>query len=272
MSLRALHSFATLDVLEPRRLLSTAPSVAAALAPPLTNAVLQLQTLLTEPIAAHVDAAVVRADLIRFVDTWNGGQLRERGTSGMRTYTTGFDGLFRMNLDRQFNPINYYTNDQTIISQSRAIYMNVEAWRNAPAAAQPRFKAAVQKGADYLLSHAVDPITYNANPGGMWWGLQADGVTPPTHTTAIFGPAPRSKDPYGQVQSLFALVQAYTVTRDIRHLNGAFTQLQVWNTQFADTAAGPGAFLPTANESYTLRVDTRNVDYMTHAFELHTAR
>ena len=33
------------------------------------------------------------------------------------------------------------------------------------------------------------------------------------------------------------------------------------------TAAGPGAFLPTANENYTQRVDTRNIDYMTHALE-----
>ena len=44
------------------------------------------------------------------------------------------------------------------------------------------------------------------------------------------------------------------------------TRLTTWQ-QFADTAAGAGAFLPTANENYTQRVGTRNLDYMTHALE-----
>jgi mannose/cellobiose epimerase-like protein (N-acyl-D-glucosamine 2-epimerase family) len=215
--------------------------------------------------AAHVDASAVRGELVRFVDTWNGGQL---GTSGMGTYAATWDGLFRMNLDRQFKRIvNTFTDDMTIISQSRAIYINVEAYRNAPAADQARFKNAVQRGADYLLGKAVDPNTYAGKPGGMWWGLQPDGVSPPTHTTHIGGTAPRHKDAYGQVQSLFALAHAYSVTGDVDHLNGAFKQLDVWNAQFADTAAGPGAFLQTANENYTQRIGTRNVDYMTHAFE-----
>ena len=215
----------------------------------------------------HVDAAAVRDQLVRFVDTWNGGRLGNLGTSGMGTYSPTWDGLFRTNLDRRFDPINAYTNDQTIISQSRAIYINVEAYRNAPAAGRARFRAAVQRGADYLLAKAVDPNTYNGKPGGMWWGLQSDGASPPTHTTQIGGTAPRHKNAYGQVHSLFALAHAYTVTGDPRHLDGAFAQLDVWNGQFADTAAGPGAFLPTANENYTQRVDTRDVDYMTHALE-----
>ena len=221
----------------------------------------------TTAAAVQVDAAAVRDELIRFVDTWNGGQQGRLGTSGMGAYATTWDGLFRMNLDRQFNPISYYTNDQTIISQSRAIYINVEAYRNAPANDRVRFKNAVQKGADYLVAKAVDPILYGGKPGGMWWGLQPDGVSPPTHTTAIYGTAPRHKDAYGQVQALFALAHAYAVTADADHLSAAFAQLDVWNVQFADTAAGPGAFLPTANEDYTQRVDTRNLDYMTHALE-----
>jgi unsaturated chondroitin disaccharide hydrolase len=218
--------------------------------------------------AVNIDAAAVRAELVHFVDTWNGGQLGKLGTSGMGVYATTWDGLFRMNLDREFNRfVNTYTDDMTIISQSRAIYLNVEAYRNAPAADQARFKTAVQRGADYLLGKAVDHNTYSGQPGGMWWGLQPDGVSPPTHTTPIGGTAPRDKHAYGQVQSLFALAHAYSVTGDADHLNGAFTQLDVWNTQFADTAAGPGAFLQTANENYTQRIGNRNVDYMTHALE-----
>jgi mannose/cellobiose epimerase-like protein (N-acyl-D-glucosamine 2-epimerase family) len=215
----------------------------------------------------HVDAAAVRDQLIRFVDTWNGGRLGKAGTSGMGTYAAAWDGLFRMNLDRQFNPVGAFSNDMTVISQSRAIYMNVEAYRNAPAGEQARFKAAVQRGADYLLAKAVDRTNYNGKPGGMWWGLQDDGVSPPTHTRQVGGRAPRDKHAYGQVQSLFALAQAYTVTGDADHLDGAFAQLDVWNSQFADTAAGPGAFLQDANENYTQRLGTRNLDYMTHAFE-----
>jgi mannose/cellobiose epimerase-like protein (N-acyl-D-glucosamine 2-epimerase family) len=217
--------------------------------------------------SAHVDAAAVRDGLIRFVDTWNGGQLGKFGTSGMGTYSPAWDGLFRTNLDQQFDPVSAHPDDMTVISQARAVYINVEAYRNAPAGEQARFKAAVKRGADYLLAKAIDPNTYIGKPGGMWWGLQSDGTSPPTHTTRIGGTAPRHKNAYGQVQSLFALAHAYTVTGDVRHLNGAFAQLDVWNQQFADTAAGPGAFLPTANENYTQRVDTRNVDYMTHAFE-----
>ncbi|HEX8522975.1 MAG TPA: carbohydrate-binding protein [Tepidisphaeraceae bacterium] len=215
----------------------------------------------------HVNAAVVRDQLIRFVDTWNGGQGGKFGTSGMGTYASNWDGLFRVNLDRQFNAIHYYTDDQTIISQSRALYMNIEAYRNSSGADQNRFKNAVQKGADYLLSHASDPATYNGNAGGMWWGLQSDGVSPPTHTGDTFGNRPREKQAYGQVQTILALALSYTVTGDAKLLDGAMKQLAVWNTQFADTAAGAGAYLPSANENYTQRVDTRNIDYMTHALE-----
>jgi mannose/cellobiose epimerase-like protein (N-acyl-D-glucosamine 2-epimerase family) len=273
----------TIEQLESRRLLSVSveralmsgeirptaesPAPPASVAPAPAHAAAVAAAAAATAAAPQVDAVAVRDELIRFVDTWNGGQAGRNGTSGMGVYATTWDGLFRMNLNRQFNPISYYTNDQTIISQSRATYINVEAYRNAPSTDRARFKTAVQKGADYLLAKARDPVLYNGNPGGMWWGLQPDGVSPPTHTTAIYGTAPRHKDAYGQVQSLFALAHAYSVTADVDHLNGAFAQLDVWNTQFADTAAGPGAFLPTANENYTQRVDTRNLDYMTHALE-----
>jgi mannose/cellobiose epimerase-like protein (N-acyl-D-glucosamine 2-epimerase family) len=260
-----------IEQLEPRQFLSVSlerPTTAGVAVNTAPAAVLATPGAMPSVVAApQIDAAAVRTELIRFVDTWNGGQSGKLGTSGMGTYAATWDGLFRMNLNRQFNPISYYTNDQTIISQSRAIYMNVEAYRNEPAADRTRFRNAVQKGADYLLAKAVDSNTYGGKPGGMWWGLQPDGVSPPTHTTQIYGTLPRSKDAYGQVQALFALAQAYAVTGDVDHLNGAFAQLDVWNGQFADTAAGPGAFLATANENFSQRLDTRNLDYMTHAFE-----
>jgi hypothetical protein len=65
------------------------------------------------------DAAVVRDAMIHFVDTWNGGAAGASGSAGMGVYLPTWDGLFRTNLDRQFNRIHYYTDDQTIISQSR---------------------------------------------------------------------------------------------------------------------------------------------------------
>ena len=77
--------------------------------------------------AEQVDPAAARADLIRFADTWNGGQQGKLGTAGMGAYASNWSGLFWTNLDRRFNRINAYTIDQTIIAQSRAIYLNVEA-------------------------------------------------------------------------------------------------------------------------------------------------
>jgi mannose/cellobiose epimerase-like protein (N-acyl-D-glucosamine 2-epimerase family) len=259
--------------LETRRLMSGSAEslhVGGAAGLPAPAYVIPAAAAQTAPVAAasdHVDAAAVRTELHRFVDTWNGGQAGKNGTSGMGTYSPTWDGLFRMNLDRQFNRISAFSNDMSIISQARAIYMNVEAYRIAPAAEQARFKAAVQRGADYLLAKAIDPNTYDGKPGGMWWGLQNDGTSPPTNTRQIGGAAPREKHAYGQVQALFALAHAYTVTGDADHLAGAFAQLDAWNAQFADTAAGAGAFLPNANENYTQRIGTRNLDYMTHAFE-----
>ena len=162
------------EPLEPRQLLSGSAGSAhigeesgieaTGVVMPATAAqpVLQGAAVTSDVTSDHVDAAAVRDGLIRFVDTWNGGQLGKLGTGGMGTYSASWDGLFRMNLDRQFNPVNNsFTNDMSIISQSRGIYMNVEAYRNAPAAERARFKAAVQRGADNLLAKAVDPNLYD---------------------------------------------------------------------------------------------------------------
>src|SRR4051794_21201632 len=80
---------------------------------------LESRQLLASAASAHIDAAGVRDELIRFVDTWNGGESRQRGTSaasGTSAYASTWDGLFRTNVDQQFNRIHYYTDDQTIIS------------------------------------------------------------------------------------------------------------------------------------------------------------
>lgn len=255
------------ESLERRTFLSTTVPLPAPACSPAAFDVSITSDAAAAPILGHVDVAGVRDELIRFVDTWNGGTRRERGTAGAGAYTAGWSGLFRVNLDRQFNSIHYYTDDQTIISQSRMIYLNVEAYRTAAAIDQPRFRAAVQKGADYLLAKGFDPKTYSGKPGGMYWALQADGVYPPTHTTHVYGTLPRHKSAYGHVAAMFAFAQAYTVTRDGDHLAAAFRVLDAWNKQFADSAHGPGAYLPTVNEDFTRRMENRNLDYMTHAFE-----
>lgn len=258
---------AFLETLERRTLLDGLPTSPSP--PPLSppDAVTLAADAASAPILGHVDVAGVRDELVRFVDTWNGGARRERGAAGAGAYAAGWDGLFRVNLDRQFNPVHYYTDDQTIISQSRMIYLNVEAYRTAAAIDQPRFRAAVQKAADYLIARGFDPRTYGGKPGGLFWALQADGAYPPTHTTHVYGTPPRYKNAYGHVAAVFAFAQAYTVTRDADHLAAAFRALDAWEKQFADTAAGPGAYLPTATEDFSRRVENRNLDYMTHAFE-----
>ncbi len=71
-----------------------------------------------ESILDHVDIDQYYNFLISDVDRWNGGVEGVEGSIGMGAYEPGFDGLFRVNLDRAFRPINP-NGALTLISQSR---------------------------------------------------------------------------------------------------------------------------------------------------------
>ena len=73
-----------------------------------------------------LDEEWYRSNLIKAADLWNGGL---DGEGGMGTYRKDFDGFFQVNLDRAWHPRPGMPS--TSVAQSRAIYMNVEAYRAA---------------------------------------------------------------------------------------------------------------------------------------------
>lgn len=150
-----------------------------------------------------LDADWYRQRLIVETDLWNGGL---DGLSRMTTYSPGFNGCYIATIDRQWQP--RLAQNITIISQSRGIYMNVEAYRADPARGQ-RFLDGVNKGVDCLLKHFKDPQL-----GGFFWEIS------PLNGRLIND----MKQGYGNVHPLFALAQAYEVTHNPDHLQAALDQ------------------------------------------------
>ena len=205
-------------------------------------------SLQAQGLEDHFVPDMVRQELLDAVDLWNGGL---DGQSGLGAYQTSWDGLFRTDLSRDFQQTNP-TADQSVISQSRAIYMNVEAFRVAEAGDKARYLAVVQKGADYLVEHSWDPIY-----GGVFWGLEANGSQPPSDTR---------KQAYGQVHVIFSLCHAYAITGDSDHLQFAWDVFEQFEAMHQN-ASYPGAYLPTQSRSYASLLNENNFDYMLHYFE-----
>lgn len=218
-------------------------------------------------------------NLIEFVDSWNGGTSKNEGHDGMGTYHPNWDGLFRMNFNAAFKPVSEFWNPHmTLISQARGIYINAEAYRQATGQEKLRFKQAVQKAADYSIRMAKD-----AEFEGYFWVLQNEGLgidspTPPTTEQSSFGTNPLEKDTYGHAAMMFSLVHAYSVTRDVNHLNSALYLYKILTTHFADTSFSSkyglpnlGGYLPTFSRDWGQPSETstqrRNLDYMCHLFE-----
>src|SRR5689334_15671273 len=95
-----------------------------------------------------LDVDWYRLNQIENADRWNGGL---DGDSGMGAYSDDFDGFFHVNLDQQFEQTPMRAT--SAVAQSRGIYMNVEAYRNAGAEDGQRFLDAAIAGTDYLLAH-----------------------------------------------------------------------------------------------------------------------
>lgn len=195
-----------------------------------------------QELADRVSEDLYRERLLETVELWD---------AGMGAFGPGWDGLFRTNLARSFAPTNP-TGDQTVISQSRAIYINVEASRESAGSDRARFREIAQKGADCLIARAWDPVY-----GGVFWGLEADGSTPPSDTT---------KQAYGQVHVVFSLAHAYAITGDPAHLAFAWQVYQQFEDKHADPGF-PGAYRPNMSRSYAAELADNNFDYMLHYFE-----
>lgn len=192
-----------------------------------------------------LDVAWYQDNLIANADRWNGGL---EGESGMGAYRDDFDGFFHVSLDQRWNqtPLRATTG----VAQSRAIYMNVEAYRAAGPDEGDHFLDAVVTGADYLLAHFWDP-----DNGGFFWQVTPQGRV-----------VDDMKQGYGNVHPMFALAYVYSITRDTVYLDAALAQLQVLQQHFFDPAY-PGAILPGFNRDFSRIIGVNNVDTFTHYFE-----
>ncbi|MDX2078958.1 MAG: AGE family epimerase/isomerase [bacterium] len=189
-----------------------------------------------------VDVAWYQTNLIAAADLWNGGL---DGESGMGTYQPDFNGFFHVNLNQQWRQTSMRSS--TSIAQSRAIYMNVEAYR---ASGEGRFLDAINKGVEYLLSEF-----YDAEYGGFYWEVSPNGITRDSQ-----------KHGYGNVHPLFVLAQAYSVTQNPAHLQAALTQLGVIQTHFLDPNYAC-ALRPGLSRDFSEVIGYNNVDGFTHLFE-----
>jgi mannobiose 2-epimerase len=192
-----------------------------------------------------LDADWYRDNLIASVDLWNGGP---NGSTGMGVYAASFNGWFNVALDREWRPQRLTTN--TTIAHSRAIYMNVEAYRAAGPENGQRFLDAVNAGVDFLLNEFHDP-----EYGGFFWEVSRRGTA-----------GDRMKQGYGQVHALFALAQAYSVTSNPAHLAAALEQLALVEARFLDPAYGCGLY-PNFSRDFSTIIGVNNIDVFTHFFE-----
>jgi mannose/cellobiose epimerase-like protein (N-acyl-D-glucosamine 2-epimerase family) len=192
-----------------------------------------------------LDVEWYRQNHINAADRWNGGI---DGQSGMGAYQEDFDGFFHVNLDRQWNQTRMM--GSTSVAQSRAIYMNVEAYRTAGAEEGQRFLDAAIAGTDFLLENFWDD-----NYGGFYWMVSATGLT-----------VDNQKQGYGNVHPLFALAHVYDITQNPVYLQVAFDQLAILQEHFIDPDY-PGTILPGFTRDFSEIMGVNNIDTFTHYFE-----
>ncbi|HLA45024.1 MAG TPA: AGE family epimerase/isomerase, partial [Aggregatilineales bacterium] len=192
-----------------------------------------------------IDVDWYRQQLIKTIDLWNGGL---DGESGMGVYRDDFDGLFHVELsvDWQQKPMQF----TTAVAQSRAIYINVEAYRAAGAQDGERFLQAINAGVDKLIEYFRDP-----DFGGYFWQVSPTGRIVDGH-----------KHGYGNVHPLFSLAQAYSVTGNPDHLNAALLQLAIVEQYFLDRDY-PGGIHGGMTRDFSAVVSGNSIDPFTHYFE-----
>lgn len=195
--------------------------------------------------APFLDVVWYRENLLLSADLWNGGL---DGQSGMGAYREDFSGFFHVNLDQQWHQLPMESS--TSVAQSRAIYMNVEAYRVAGPEEGARFLQAVNQGVEFLLTYFKD-----AKYGGFFWEVSSTGEA-----------VNDMKQGYGNVHPLFALAQAYSVTQNPAHLEAAWEQYEVVKQRFLDPGY-PGGIQPGFSRDFSEIMGVNNVDTFTHWFE-----
>jgi len=206
---------------------------------------------------AYIEEETYRAELFGTVELWNGGLT---GDSGMGAYQSDFDGLFHVHLNNRFEPVTSsipYWQNNSVIGQTRANYMNAEAALHEIDPEQAEvYRNLVRKGTDYLLQYGIDD-TYD----GFFWRLDYDGsYTPDGNSDST------RKDTYGNTFVIFAFANAYAATGENRYLEAALDQIQVLYHRFEDPDY-PRGFLPSANRSFSSRSGNRHFDPPVHLLE-----
>ncbi|MBI5959778.1 MAG: AGE family epimerase/isomerase [Chloroflexi bacterium] len=216
----------------------------------LVAGIISADSVQRSPVAAQdsglfIDAAWYRENLIRSADLWNGGL---DGQSGMGSYQNDFTGFFNVDLDRDWKP--FPSKSITSVAQSRAIYMNIEAYRVVGPEEGARFLQAATNGIEFLLTNFRDP-----DYGGFYWEVNRFGQ-----------PVEDMKQGYGNVHPILALAQAYAVTQEPAYLKAALDQLAVIKQHFLDPDY-VGGIRPGFNRDFTEIIGVNNVDTFTHYFE-----
>jgi cellobiose epimerase len=177
-------------------------------------------------------------------DLWNGGL---DGNSGMGAYDPEFNGFFKPNLDREWKSS---PGSSTAVAQARGVYMNVEAFRAAGPEEGERFLKAINQGVDFMLENFLDDRN-----GGFYWSVYSNGRVDDN-----------LKQGYGNIHSIFALAQAYSVTQNPAHLQAALDQLAVFDKHFRNRDYAC-ALYPSFSRNWNEIVGVNNVDIFTHYFE-----
>lgn len=196
------------------------------------------------------DKEKIETALLRDVRNWN---------TGMGAYEENWDGLFRTSLDRRFRQLDP-SSPQTVVSQSRGIYLNAEGYKIAKGDDRVRIGTVMDKAIRRLRSHGWDPVY-----GGFYFELENDGALPPDLD---------DKNAFAQVQAIFALCHAYGSTGRAEYLDFAWDATIQFERHHRD-ARVPGAYLPHKTRNYSSFVENgdiglpgvNNIEYMLHYFE-----
>jgi len=209
----------------------------------------------TPKTGVFLDSDWYRRNLIDTVDRWNGGinyEFENLYSSGMGVYLSDFNGFFHVNVDQQWNQVSpAWTRATSVVAHSRAIYMNVEAYRAAGAMKGERFLQAATAGADFLLEHYWDKEN-----GGFYWSVFPSGEL-----------SVKNKRTYGIIHPTFVLAQVYSITKDPKYLSSALAALDVISSHFMDPDYPQMIQNWNYSEDFGSGYVSNNIDGNAHYFE-----
>lgn len=181
---------------------------------------------------------------ILMADLWNGGLDQQ---SGLGAYRPDFKGFFHAALTREWQQKPLYATN--LVAQSRAIYMNILAFKTA-SSDKARFLKAAECGADFLLTHF-----YDTNFGGFYWKVTVTGNV-----------VDSQKHGFGNTHALLALSALCEISKNPKYRKAAQEQLTLLETRFMD-ANYFGAVTSGWSNDFKEPRGSNNIEGITHFFE-----